>query len=102
MTLLNGVRNLATFVMPKVQKTFKLKAVDQDVEDFIMSVVRKTIDYREKNNVVRKDLLQLLLQLRNTGKVAEDDVWEATKLQKNGEININLLLRLINIVFFLN
>lgn len=61
----------------------KLKTVDQDVEDFIMSVVRKTIDYREQNNVVRKDLLQLLLQLRNTGRVAEDDNWDA-KQQKNG------------------
>lgn len=49
----------------------------------MMSVVRKTIEHREQNNVVRKDLLQLLLQLRNTGKVAEDDVWDA-KTQKNG------------------
>lgn len=77
------MRNLAVFVMPKLQKNLKLKVVDQDVEDFIMSVVRKTINYREQNNVVRKDLLQLLLQLRNTGKVAEDDDWEA-KSQKNG------------------
>lgn len=77
------MRAFATFVMPKLQKSLKLKAVDQDVEDFMMSVVRKTIEHREQNNVVRKDLLQLLLQLRNTGKVAEDDVWDA-KTQKNG------------------
>lgn len=36
------------------------------------------MEYREKNNVSRKDFMHLLLQLRNTGKV-EDDDWKATK-----------------------
>lgn len=40
------------------------------------NIVRQTINYREKNNVSRKDMLQLLLQLRNTGKIsADDNVW---------------------------
>lgn len=39
----------------------------------IYEIVRKTIKTREENNIVRKDMLQLLLQLRNAGKVEEDD-----------------------------
>lgn len=44
-------------------------------------LVRRTVEYREKNNVIRKDMLQLLLQLRNTGKINDDnDVeWSAEK-----------------------
>ncbi|XP_060519193.1 cytochrome P450 6A1-like [Cylas formicarius] len=49
-----------------------LKGMDQDVEDFFVNVVKSNIDYREKNNVIRKDFLQLLLQLKNQGQVKED------------------------------
>lgn len=44
-------------------------------------LVRRTIEYREKNNVIRKDMLQLLLQLRNTGKINDDndEEWSAEK-----------------------
>ena len=44
-------------------------------------LVRRTVEYREKNNVIRKDMLQLLLQLRNTGKINDDndEEWSAEK-----------------------
>lgn len=44
-------------------------------------IVRRTIEYREKNSVIRKDMLQLLLQLRNTGKINDDndEEWSAVK-----------------------
>jgi len=53
-----------------------LKSVSQDVEDFILSMVKQSLEYREKNNVTRKDFLQLMVQLRNTGQVQSDGVWE--------------------------
>jgi len=41
-------------------------------------LAHRTIAYREQNNTMRLDLLQLLLQLRNTGKVSTDDsIWSA-------------------------
>lgn len=36
-------------------------------------MVKETIEYREKNNVERKDFIQCLIQLRNTGNVNIDD-----------------------------
>lgn len=36
---------------------------------------RRNLEYHEKNNVTRKDFFQLLMQLRNTGKVHENDDW---------------------------
>lgn len=49
--------------------------------EFMKQIVRRTIEHREKNNVIRKDMLQLLLQLRNTGKINGDDdeEWSAEK-----------------------
>lgn len=50
-------------------------------------IVKETVRYREQNNVERKDMLQILLQLRNTGKINTDDddghvnaqLWSAQK-----------------------
>lgn len=53
-----------------------LKGVAQDVEDFILTMVKQSLEYREKNNVTRKDFLQLMVQLRNTGLVQSDGDWE--------------------------
>lgn len=69
--------------MPSIQKFHWLKRVDDDVENFIMSMVKETMEYREKNNLCRKDMFQLLLQLRNTGNVQNDGDWEM-KNQSNG------------------
>nr|CAD7194523.1 unnamed protein product [Timema douglasi] len=44
----------------------------KDVNDFFLGIVKETISYREKNKVVRNDFLQLLIQLKNKGKVDED------------------------------
>lgn len=82
--------------MPAVQKLLKLKSIDDDVEHFMMTMVKQTIEHREKNNVTRKDLFQLLIQLRNTGNVQNDGDWE-TKIQKNG--NEIILYNLIDIFY---
>lgn len=72
----NALRGIIAFVFPKLMPILNLKGVSQDVEDFILSMVKQTLEYREKNNVTRKDFLQLMVQLRNTGQVQSDGVWE--------------------------
>lgn len=44
----------------------------------LRDIMKRTIEFREENKVVRKDMLQLLIRLRNTGKIGEDDdkVWD--------------------------
>lgn len=48
----------------------------------MINIVRETIEYREKNNVIRKDFMQLLLQLRNTGNVGVDGDWDVKSATK--------------------
>lgn len=48
-----------------------------DVKDFMINIVKTQIDHREKNKVSRKDFIQFLIQLRNTGTVMTDDsTWD--------------------------
>lgn len=72
----NALRGLTAFIFPKLMPILNLKGVSQDVEDFILSMTRQSLEYREKNNITRKDFLQLMVQLRNTGAVQSDGVWE--------------------------
>lgn len=81
-TFTNALRGLTAFIFPKLMPIIKLKSVAQDVEDFILSMVKQSLDYRENNNVTRKDFLQLMVQVRNTGSVQSDGDWE-TKITKD-------------------
>ena len=58
---------------PSLLKFFKVKVMPQDIEDFFTGAVRETVEYREKNNYNRNDFMQLLIQLKNKGKIHHDD-----------------------------
>ncbi|XP_062563717.1 probable cytochrome P450 6d5 [Armigeres subalbatus] len=85
---LNNMRTMITFMAPKLNKLFKMKCVIGEVERFILNMVRETLEYREKNGVVRKDMMQLLLQLRNGGSVSGDERWDVEKLAKFKNLSV--------------
>jgi cytochrome P450 family 6 len=47
-------------------------------------MVQDTVNYREKNNITRNDFMQLLIQIRNKGKVEEDHSYP----EQNGHENL--------------
>ncbi|XP_055697204.1 cytochrome P450 6A1-like [Phlebotomus papatasi] len=61
-------------MFPNVGRTLRMRVTKPDVSDFFMGVLRETIDYREKNNVKRNDFLSLLIQIKNTGKLDDEEV----------------------------
>lgn len=61
-----------------------LSPISKDVKEFMIGIVRKTIEHRESNKIVRKDFMQCLIQLRNTGKInVDDNLWEAETAADN-------------------
>ncbi|XP_023707096.2 probable cytochrome P450 6a20, partial [Cryptotermes secundus] len=58
----------------------KLRTVDAKVSEYFHSMVQDTVNYREKNNVKRNDFMQLLIQIKNRGKVEEEHGY----LEQNG------------------
>lgn len=50
---------------------------------FCIDIVTKTIEERERNNIVRKDLMQYLVQLRNNSEnKVDDDEWKINSTGK--------------------
>ncbi|XP_075145636.1 putative cytochrome P450 6d5 [Haematobia irritans] len=75
------LRITCQYMYPSLEKFFQRLGWTEPAPDFMKKLVRRTIEYREKNNIIRKDMLQLLLQLRNTGKINDenDQIWAAQK-----------------------
>lgn len=67
LSLSNLIRTLLAFTAPKLLGILRIKSVRTEVETFIKTVVKQTLEYRERNNISRKDFFQLLIQLRNNG-----------------------------------
>lgn len=72
-TVKNMLRASISIMIPKLSKLLGLRFVDKEVGDFMIDTIRQNLEYREKNNVSRKDFFQMLIQLRNTGKIQEDE-----------------------------
>lgn len=75
-TFLNAIRFFLKFIAPKLMPILHIKAIPREVENFMKTLVEQNLEYREKNNVIRKDFFQLLIQLRNGGSVQLDDHWK--------------------------
>ncbi|KAJ8934436.1 hypothetical protein NQ318_017137 [Aromia moschata] len=58
---------------PSLAKLLNFGVFSNNVTSFFNRVVRETIEYREQNNVTRKDFLQLLIQLRRDGQIDEEN-----------------------------
>ncbi|XP_017856312.1 PREDICTED: probable cytochrome P450 6d5 [Drosophila arizonae] len=74
----NILRGTTLFLYPGLEKLFVRLGWRSPGQRDMQSLVHHTIMLREKTNVERRDLMQLLLQLRNTGQVNNDDgIWSA-------------------------
>ncbi|XP_001847405.2 probable cytochrome P450 6a14 [Culex quinquefasciatus] len=72
----------AFFVMSYRDLSLKLglRQLPVEVTDYFMNVIQGTVDHREKNNVVRPDFLQLLMQLKNKGTIEDHAEDSADKI----------------------
>lgn len=84
----NMMRNNLSIMMPKLSKFLKLRFVDKDVGDFMIEAVRQNLEFREQKNFARKDFFQMLMQLRNTGKIQEGDDWTMNNTSNQKSIDI--------------
>lgn len=82
MTISNGIRTVGTFLCPAIMNFFHLRATDKGVEEFMTAVTKENLELRERNKIIRKDFFQLLLMLRDSGSITQnDDEWQ-TKINE--------------------
>ncbi|PNF35807.1 putative cytochrome P450 6a14 [Cryptotermes secundus] len=67
-------------LFPSMVSLLKLRSIDAKVSEYFHSMVQDTVNYREKNNIKRNDFMQLLIQIKNRGKVEEEHGY----LEQNG------------------
>lgn len=49
----------------------------------MINLVRDTMEYRRENQIMRKDFIQLLLELQETGKIANDESFQTANRTKS-------------------
>jgi cytochrome P450 family 6 len=70
---LAAVRGLIELTFPSLLKIFRIKAFPDKVSNFFIRTVKDVIEFRETNNVSRNDFMQLIIELKNKGKVQDDE-----------------------------
>lgn len=88
------LRSTIGLFAPKLLRFVNVKATDDDVEEFIFSIVKQTIAHRESKNITRNDFMQLLIQLKDQGYVPADKGEKKSEDEKSGDpikLNINQL-----------
>ncbi|XP_036327231.1 probable cytochrome P450 6d5 isoform X2 [Rhagoletis pomonella] len=72
------VRGTCQFLYPSLEKLFIRMGWREEAPNMMRQIVKRTIKMREEQNISRKDMLQLLMQLRNKGEIsADDNDWSA-------------------------
>lgn len=72
---MNGFRLAMSFFLPTISQWIRLKTTDSKYEEIMMTLVKQIVEDREKTNTEHKDFMQLLMQLRNSGQINEEDDW---------------------------
>ncbi|XP_047000065.1 cytochrome P450 6k1-like [Schistocerca americana] len=82
-TIKSGISIILSFISPTLTRLLRIKGGATEVSEYFRRMVADTVAYREKNNITRKDFMDLLIQLKNKG-VVDPDKSEA---QDNGYTN---------------
>lgn len=85
MSLENAFRVFCFNLCPSLLKLTCIGFIDKEITEFLLDVVKQTLELREENNIVRKDFFQLLVQLRNSGTVQLDDEWQTVVTNDNNK-----------------
>lgn len=68
----NYLRALVTLFGDKYRDAFRIGFTSASSQAFFTKMVKETVEYREKHNIERRDLMNMLIQLKNKGFVAPD------------------------------
>lgn len=115
---INALKFFGYMSIPKIMKFFKMKFITDKDSDYLRKMVHSNMTYREKNNMIRPDMINLLMEAKkgvlqhNEVKEIDDDVGFATvhesdvgkssrKLQSKKKISSFQRLKSNNFIVFL-
>lgn len=68
------------YFIPKIMKIFDISVLERKTKNFFRNTVNDTMAYREKNGIVRPDMIHLLMQTKK-GKLTHDNTIENEKTE---------------------
>ena len=80
-------RTLDQFCRP-LRILLKLKLSNPEVESYFINMVQDTIKYREENNIKRNDFMQLLIQLKNSESIDDEETKEKSNERDGTSLTI--------------
>lgn len=81
----NPVKNAVGVFSPIILDILRIPLLSIDVIKFFTTTFQNMVKYRRENNIVRKDFLNLLMQLLDKGVLEDDEKSE----KRNGSISGN-------------
>lgn len=69
----DNIRIILSMAYPNIARKLGSYLNKPHVTKFFMGMLKDTVDYREKNNIYRKDFMHLLIQLKNRGLISDDE-----------------------------
>ncbi|XP_054260788.1 probable cytochrome P450 6a14 [Macrosteles quadrilineatus] len=86
--------NLFKFLMhsnfPRISRLLKIDFFDPQISVLLMTVMKDTIEYRKKNNIIRNDFVDLLIRVKEN-KSLEDHDEESKNEMKDASKFLNIL-----------
>ncbi|GJQ68841.1 Cyp6a9 [Trypoxylus dichotomus] len=74
---------------PNLMKFLGVGVLPKEFSRFFIKAIKEIVDYRETNNIKRKDFLDLLLQLKNRGKIDDET---SDEMDDKNRMTLNTLL----------
>lgn len=80
-----NIRNMCIVAAPNLLKLFNISYTTVKVRNYFLDIIKQTVDFRETNNIDRKDFLNVLIELKNSE--SNDDKTESKKSKIFTDIN---------------
>lgn len=58
------IKNTIIFASETITRFFKLGFTNKNTTNFVLNLVKETMEYRERNNVIRNDFFQLVMNIK--------------------------------------
>lgn len=93
-SFLGNILLMFSTMVPSVARKLGIGFNDKEAANYYLDLIKKTVAYREEQNIYRKDFMHLLIQLKNKGIITDDESLHAVSAdekQKSGGLTINEL-----------
>lgn len=70
------------FIAPGLLKLVNFKPTDQECAKFFLNVLRETIEYRERNEIHRRDFMDMFIRLKNNESIQDESLVIDSKFQR--------------------